>query len=67
MATHSSLLAWRIPWTEEPEGLQSMGWQSAGHDGVTDTHRLTLLSPPTSPAREVPSALVQVVSPRHRG
>ena len=25
MATHSSVLAWRIPWTEEPEGLQSMG------------------------------------------
>ena len=28
MATHSSILAWRIPWTEEPGGLQSMGWQS---------------------------------------
>ena len=28
MATHSSILAWRIPWTEEPEGLQSMGSQS---------------------------------------
>ena len=28
MATHSSVLAWRIPWTEEPGGLQSMGWQS---------------------------------------
>ena len=27
MATHSSILAWRISWTEEPEGLQSMGWQ----------------------------------------
>ena len=33
MAAHSSLLAWRIPWTEEPGGLQSMGWQSVGHDG----------------------------------
>ena len=32
MATHSSLLAWRIPWTEEPGGLQSMGLQRAGHD-----------------------------------
>ena len=32
MATHSSILAWRIPWTEEPGGLQSMGWQRAGHD-----------------------------------
>ena len=26
-ATHSSILAWRIPWTEEPSGLQSMGWR----------------------------------------
>ena len=28
MATHSSILAWKIPWTEEPDGLQSMGLQS---------------------------------------
>ena len=32
MATHSSILAWRIPWTEEPCGLQSMGSQTVGHD-----------------------------------
>ena len=32
MATHSSILAWRIPWTEEPGGLQSMGLQRVGHD-----------------------------------
>ena len=32
MATHSSNLAWRIPWTEEPGGLQSMGSQRVGHD-----------------------------------
>ena len=32
MATHSSTLAWRIPWTEEPGGLQSTGSQRAGHD-----------------------------------
>ena len=31
-ATHSSTLAWRIPWTEEPGGLQSMGLQRVGHD-----------------------------------
>ena len=35
MATHSSILAWRIPWTEEPGGLQSMGSQRVGHDQVT--------------------------------
>ena len=32
MATHSSILGWRIPWTEEPGGLQSMGSQRAGSD-----------------------------------
>ena len=32
MATHSSILAWEIPWTEEPGGLQSMGSQGVGHD-----------------------------------
>ena len=32
MATHSSILAWRIPWTEEPGGLQSTGPQRVGHD-----------------------------------
>ena len=31
MATHSSTLAWKIPWTEEPGGLQSMGLQRVGH------------------------------------
>ena len=31
-ATHSSILVWRIPWTEEPGGLQSMGLQRVGHD-----------------------------------
>ena len=32
MATHSDILAWRIPWTEEPGGLQSIGLQRVGHD-----------------------------------
>ena len=32
MATHSSILAWRIPWTEEPGGLQSIGSQRVRHD-----------------------------------
>ena len=34
MATHSNILAWEIPWTEEPSGLQSMGSQRIGHDLV---------------------------------
>ena len=32
MTTHSTILAWRIPWTEEPGGLQSMGSQRVGHN-----------------------------------
>ena len=32
MAIHSSILAWKIPWTEEPDRLQSMGSQRVGHD-----------------------------------
>ena len=32
MATHFSIFAWRIPWTEEPGGLQSLGSQTVGHD-----------------------------------
>ena len=35
MAIHSSTLAWKIPWTEEPDRLQSMGSQRVGHDWVT--------------------------------
>ena len=34
MATHSSILAWEIPWMEEPGGLQSSGSQRVGHDGT---------------------------------
>ena len=37
MATHSSILAWKIPWTKEPGGLHSMGSQRVGHDLVTKT------------------------------
>ena len=38
MATHSSTLAWRIPWTEEQDRLQSMESQRVGHDCVTNFH-----------------------------
>ena len=37
MATHSSILAWRIPWAEEPGGLESMGSQRVGHDWANNT------------------------------
>ena len=36
MATHSSIPAWRIPWTEEPGGLQSTGSQNTRHDSATE-------------------------------
>ena len=42
MATHSSILAWRIPWTEEPGGLQSTGSQWVGHDWATSLHFTSL-------------------------
>ena len=38
MATHSSTLALKIPWTEEPGKLQSVGWQRVGHDWATSLH-----------------------------
>ena len=71
MATHSNILAWKIPWTEEPGGLQSMGSQRVGHDLAT---KLPLLLPisvahdpvPLSP-RSFPlcgSALPLSVSPQ---
>ena len=36
MATHSSVLAWRVPWTQEPGGLQSVGLHRVGHNCVTE-------------------------------
>ena len=44
MATHSSTLAWKIPWTEEPGQLQSMGSQRVRHDRATSLHSLHILS-----------------------
>ena len=38
METHSSILSWRIPWTEEPGRLQSLGLQKVRHSYVTNTH-----------------------------
>ena len=48
MATHSSILAWRIPWTEEPGGLQSLGSQRVGH-GSSD------LAPPFIKSKVLPT------------
>ena len=43
MATHSSILAWKIPWTEEPGGLQSMGAWRVGHDRATEHAVMVIL------------------------
>ena len=42
MATHSNILAWRIPWTEDPGGLQSMGSQRVAHNWLANTFTLSL-------------------------
>ena len=39
MATHSGILTWRIPWTEEPGGVQSTGLQRVRHDSMTNTFK----------------------------
>ena len=46
MATHSNVLSWRIPWTEEPGRLQSLGLQRVPHGWATNTH--TVSTPTTS-------------------
>ena len=43
MATHSSTLAWKLPWTEEPGGLQSMGLRRVGHDSATSLSLFTFM------------------------
>ena len=42
MATHSVILAWKIPWTEEPCGLQMVGFQRVGHDSLTERKTWTV-------------------------
>ena len=44
MTTHSSILAWRIPWTEEPGGLQPMGLQGVRHDFATEHILISILA-----------------------
>ena len=59
MATHSSILAWRILWTEEPGGLQSMGWQRVRHNwnDSAPTHEGWALA--TEKAHGLPTTQVQ--------
>ena len=52
LATHSSILAWRIPWAEEPGGLQSMGLQRGGHYWVAEHKTMTDFTFPKDSQRE---------------
>ena len=49
MVTHSSILGWRIPWTEELDGLPSMGSHRVGHDWATNTNKEYINSTEVSP------------------
>ena len=60
MATHSSILAWRIPWTEEAGGLSSTGSQRVRHDGATSTTTLRWKMGPVG-SSEVPEPRSQNV------
>ena len=68
MATHSSILAWKIPWMEKPCGLQSMGSQRVGHDRATSLSLFTLpiiLKLVTSPASLYPDLETETFCPRY--
>ena len=68
MAAHSSILAWEIPWTEEPGGLQSMESQRVGHDLATEQQQIsikyiscnTFLSPPHNELSKSESEVAQL-------
>ena len=55
MTIHTSILAWRIQWTEEPGGLQFIGSQRVGHDRATNTAPLLLTA--KIPLKVIPSTL----------
>ena len=57
MATHSSILAWRIPWTEEPGGLQSIGSHRVGHDwsDLACTHVVNYEASPAPRIKDCPA------------
>ena len=55
MATHSSNLAWRVPWTEEPGGLQFMGLQRIGHDLAAEQQFILLGKPMAQTVKNPPA------------
>ena len=61
IATHSNILAWKIPWTEKPGRLQSMGSQRVGHDWATSLHKVPLIWHPASSSTYLLSFLLPSV------
>ena len=57
MAIHSSTLAWKIPWTEEPDRLQSTGSQRVGHDWATSLSLSLFIRPPSGDLRKLDTKL----------
>ena len=57
MVTQSSILTWRIPWTAEPGGLQSIGLQRVGHNGSNLAHMHTYVGMITSSEKELDGQL----------
>ena len=64
LATHSSILAWRILWTEESGGLEAMGWQRIRQDWVTNTHTHIHHLVCTSPVAQIIKNLLAVQETR---
>ena len=64
-ATHSSILAWEIPWTEEIGGLQTMRSQRIGHDLATE-HTARLVADPKNSTLVAQSTLINLTSPNPR-
>ena len=60
MATHSSILAWKIPWTEEPGWLLSMGSQRVGHDWTTPLTTSFIVFSPLIPSLSLVSGYHQL-------
>ena len=66
MATHSSTIAWKIPWTEEPGGLQSMGLQRVGHNWATSLSLSLLFALTVGNTSEPTEGLVREFSDKIR-
>ena len=65
MTTHSSILAWRIPWIEEPCGIQSMRLQRVGHDWATNTFTFFMVDRKKVESKKVPKQSYNLNTPSY--